>query len=58
MYQMKAKDPLLFDNIITQYPVLARRAWFWFVASVVTNSLINFPLIVIKIVSSVIQNVT
>ena len=30
---MKAKDTLLLNNIITQNPILARRAWFWHVAS-------------------------
>ena len=30
---MKAKDTLLLNNTITQNPILARRAWFWRVAS-------------------------
>ena len=30
---MKAKDILLLNNTITQNPILARRAWFWRVAS-------------------------
>ena len=30
---MKAKDTLLLNNTITQNPNLARRAWFWHVAS-------------------------
>ena len=30
---MKAKDTLLLNNTITQNPILARRAWFWHVAS-------------------------
>ena len=33
VYQMKAKDTLLFNNIITQHSVLAKRAWFWHVTS-------------------------
>ena len=28
---MKAKDTLLFNNIITQNPMLAKKAWFWHV---------------------------
>ena len=30
---MKAKDTLLFNKTTTQNPILARRAWFWHVAS-------------------------
>ena len=30
---MKSKEMLLFITIITQNPFLARRAWFWHVAS-------------------------
>ena len=30
---MKAKDTLLLNNTITHNPNLARRAWFWHVAS-------------------------
>ena len=26
---MKAKDTLLFSNIIPQNPILAKRAWLW-----------------------------
>ena len=33
IYQVKAKDTLLLNNTITQIPILARRAWFWHVAS-------------------------
>ena len=39
---MKAKDTLLLNNTITQNPILARRAWFWSVASQMTlESLLN-----------------
>ena len=30
---MKAKDTLLLNKTTTQNPILARRAWFWHVAS-------------------------
>ena len=30
---MKAKDTLLFNDIMIENPSLARRAWFWHVAS-------------------------
>ena len=32
IYQMKDKDTFL-NNTITQNPILAKRAWFWHVAS-------------------------
>ena len=30
---MRAKDTVLLNTTITQHPILARRAWFWHVAS-------------------------
>ena len=39
---MKAKDTLLFNNIITQNPVLARRASFWHVAYITVIMLSHF----------------
>ena len=30
---MKARDTLLFKNVITRNPILARSAWLWHVAS-------------------------
>ena len=30
---MKARDTILFNNLLTQNFILARRAWFWYVAS-------------------------
>ena len=38
---MKAKDTLLLNNIITQNHILARRAWFWRVASHFTSIGLN-----------------
>ena len=31
--KMKDKDTQLFNNIISQNPILGKRAWFWHVAS-------------------------
>ena len=33
IYQIKAKNTLFFNNKITPNLILARRAWFWHVAS-------------------------
>ena len=41
---MKAKDTLLLNNTITQNPNLGRRAWFWHVASHITNMYITLGL--------------
>ena len=38
---MKAKDTILFNNRITQNHILARRAWFWNIASqLMKNSIV------------------
>ena len=34
---MKAKDTILLNKTTTQNPILARRAWFWHVASQIRN---------------------
>ena len=45
--RIKSKDTLLLNNIITQNPILVRRAWFWHVASHIRDlvQFINAPII-------------
>ena len=36
---MKAKDTLLFNNIITQNPIFVRRAWFGMLYHILLNTM-------------------
>ena len=38
---MKAKDTLLFHNIITQNPIFVRRAWFGMLHHILLNTMLS-----------------